>query len=188
MKSGTHFILVVVLTLVALQPNLLKAQSLGVEIGTAAVENYDPGELNLGFSFVIPFSELVFCDISYNHWQGQDGNYTYQINLPNLGSDGSYWGNSGVNMTIFYKIVNSNTFSASIGAGLGRYKMIHMTHLSTLKNEYEYNRSTCSIAALLQYTVSDIFSIYGKALINTVGIDSAPDWGLFNIGISFSPF
>ncbi len=134
MNSKLNFLIATAVSLLLCQQSLVYAQNFGVEIGTAGVENFDAGVLNLGFSISLPLHQKAFCELSYNHWQGEDGNYKYARDIQQSFIDWNYFGNSGVNLSIFYKIYGINKFAISIGAGLGRYQMIKLNQ----SNEKDY--------------------------------------------------
>jgi len=185
MNSKRIFLITALMSILFCQQRLVYAQNFGVEIGTAGVENFDAGVLNLGFSIRLPLHQKAFCELSYNHWQGEDGNYKHAQNNQQDLIDCNYFGNSGINLSIFYKIYRTNKFAISIGPGLGRYQMLKLNQSD--EKEYFY-QSTLSLSTILSYQFSEFLAIYGKVLINTSTLEIDPDWGLFNVGIELSPF
>ena len=186
MNSKFSFVITAIVTLLICQQKSANAQNLGIEIGTAGVENYDVGVLNYGFSINLSLTKKVSCDLSYNHWQGDDGNYGYALVHPGDLCDGLFWGNNGINLTILYKIYGTNKFSISIGSGLGRYERKRIRSNPPYDTRYFYE-STYSLATLLKYKISKNFAIYGKTIISTRSFEDVPDWGVFNLGIELSP-
>ncbi|MGP8330089.1 MAG: hypothetical protein ACT6FF_07210 [Methanosarcinaceae archaeon] len=191
MNSKVNFLIAAVVTLLICQLNLVNAQNFGFEIGTAGVENFDPGVLNLGFSINLPLNDKVCCDLSYNYWQGKDGNYQSYLESTNMGrasAEWSFFGNSGLNLTMFYMVYGTNKFSISLGSGLGSYKRMTVARLGTFKTYYE---ATFSFSTLIKYKISKLFAIYGKTIISTKSFDFEryrPNWGIFNLGLELSPF
>jgi hypothetical protein len=181
-----NLVIATVISLLIGQLKPVNAQNLGFEIGTAGVENYDAGILNLGFSINVPLTQRISCDLSYYHWQGEDGNYKHAILKPEDWTRGSGWtffGDNGLNLTMFYKIYGKDKFSISLGSGLGRYQKKEFNIFNDTVNFY---LSTFSISTLLNYKISKRRAIYGKVLVNTTSLTVRPDWGIFNLGIELT--
>ncbi len=188
MNFKVNFVIAAIISLLIGQLKLVNAQNLGFEIGIAGVENFG-GEPNFGLSINLPLNDRVTGDLSYNHWQGGDGNYGYALARPATCRYGTYfWGNNGLNLTIFYKIYRKDKFSISLGSGLGRYQMIDFKIVDSLFNYNlsTYYLSTFSISTLLKYKISERRAIYGKVLVNTTSLTVRPDWAIFNLGIELT--
>jgi hypothetical protein len=187
MNTKLHFLIAAIVSVLICQPNAMLAQNLGFEIGTAGVENFDAGILNWGFSINLPITDKVSYDISYNSWQGADGNYDYaQDNFSDDWMHRPFYGNSGLNLMLLYKVYGTNKFSISLGSGFGRYEMKEFYN-----NSYDlkyYHELAFSVSSLIKYNISEHLGIYGKTIISIKSFDAAPGWGIFNLGIELSPF
>ena len=140
----------------------LNAQSIGIEYGIAGVENFNP-ESNLSLSLFLPFSEKFAGNLTYSHWPGEDGNYTMNYNDPNSWTDGFYFGNTGLNLTILFKTYRLDNISAFIGVGMGSYQRIELSESNYKRYFYQ---SAFTFNTILKYKINRNFSFYTKGLLS----------------------
>lgn len=160
-------------------------QSLGFEVGTAAVENFKAGIPDIGLTVRLRVARRLFCDLSLFSWRGEDENYSRDFRNPHMSSDTFYFGDSGLNMTIYHRIFQRRKISLSFGAGLGRYQMIA---LNSQNDRRRFDQATFSLSAMLTFRVSGKFAIFARPMLNCRHLGDSPSWGLFNAGIELSPF
>ncbi len=162
-----------------------QGQSLGLEMGTAAVENFSSPPMNYGASADLLLSERVLCNLSLNVWKGQDVEYTKDLNNPTLRSDRTYFGNSGLKFSLYYKVFTTNKSSFYLGSGLGRHEMIR---LSPLYTKTSFHLATFLISARIDYKIARRVSVYLKSSMTTRNLNEHPAWGLVNVGTRYILF
>ncbi|MBD3377566.1 hypothetical protein GF406_21235 [candidate division KSB1 bacterium] len=160
-----------------------QAQSLGLEMGAAAVENFSSPPMNYGFSADLLLTDHVLCNVSLNVWNGQDVEYTKDMDTPTLWSDRTYFGNSGLNFSLYYKVFSTTRSSVYLGSGLGRHEMIRLSRLHT---KTSFPLATFLISARLDYNIAKRISVYAKSSMNTRDLNEHPAWGLVNMGIKYT--
>ena len=94
----------------------LRAQSIGLELGVAGVENYDP-QPAFGAALFLPIIGRLQAAFSYTQWPGRDGN-----SLPGFPRSG--FGNRGFKFLAHYRLLGEQGFTASLGAGLGLFELL----------------------------------------------------------------
>jgi len=171
-----------------LSANILNAQSIGLEIGTAGVENFDFPVLEYGASFSIPFNDAVFCELSYNRWHGDDSNYTMTLKDDPAFIESSYFGNIGINLLIYYNLKKTSKFNASIGTGFGHYQYRDAYYFENIHTIEIYSKymSAISIAGKFNFKIASRYFMYGKIIISNPLTNLGPNWALFNVGLEYS--
>jgi len=163
-------------------PAGLWAQSLGLESGVAGVENFQ-AQQGYSVSVFVPLNDRVLGNLSFHWWGGEDQNYRVDLNHPEYSSNAPYYGNSGLNLFLCYRLLRSGPFSLYFGSGLGRYKEIRLDK----NNKREYLRQAAfSQTVLLTYNLNDRITVYTRGFISTERyIIESPSWGQLNLGIQY---
>jgi len=118
------YLLVPCAALVALTVQFAKApvasaQTLGVELGLAGIENYDPFTPSVGATLTAPIVSRVSISASYARWFGRDGNEEF------LGGGGDLrhgFGNQTFLISGLVRVLGSTGTSMSAGAGVGWFQ------------------------------------------------------------------
>jgi hypothetical protein len=185
MTAKRRIITVTIGILVLGQMRGLQAQSVGIEFGIAGVENFSATP-NFGVLLAWSLNKKFAASLSYSGWPGNDDNYIEDYNDPNVWTDsGSYYGNNGLNVMLWYKPYKAGKFSSLIGAGLGQYEMIRLDRENNRSSWYD---GSASAGLLLRYEVSPRFSPYLKGLISAPTPALHPRWAFLNLGFDFKAF
>lgn len=153
-----------------------RAQSIGLEVGLAGVENYDAFTPAIGVSLSAPFTERLRASASYVQWTGCDAG---DCSEPRTG-----YGNHGFNVLGLFRAFGNEMADISLGAGLAWYE-VH--RLSNGASDARYD-TAITFATELRRAVAYNSSMYvrGEASIPTE--DNAFRWGFVRVGVDVRPF
>lgn len=151
------------------------AQSVGLEAGVAAVENYD-GSPNVGVSLFLPFTDRLRGIASYSQWTGCPHN---DCTDPRTG-----YGNRGFNLLALYRVAGGRRVSAAVGAGAGWYEM---NRAVDGESESEY-REALTFSTELRFPVAFNSSTYLRGDISFPHDDEQPRWGFLRLGVDVGLF
>lgn len=152
----------------------LSAQSIGVELGLAGIENYDPVTPTAGISLYMPVAGRLSVSATYARWTGRDGNESF--NPPGTARSG--YGNQAVVLNGLVRLFDPAGFSTSLGAGIGWFQ-----HFVVFGGEQEtrYDRTPMGIV-ILHYQVNPRLSPYLRADVQ-IPDGAYLNYGLFRMGL-----
>jgi len=151
-------------------------QSVGLEVGFAGIENYDPVTPAFGVSAQLPVWRRFSASASYARWTGRDGNadiYPEIFDTPYGG-----YGNQAFLLGGLVRVLGAGKPSVSLGAGLGWFQQY------TVEGERRvarYDRTPVG-TLLVRYPVGQRLAPYLRADVQ-IPNGAYLRYGLFKFGI-----
>lgn len=159
----------------AVSPTRAGAQSLGLEVGMAGVENYTT-QPSVGASLFLPFTDRLKAAVSYSQWTGcphQD------CGDPRVG-----YGNRGLNVLGLVRVLGNRGANASVGAGAGWYEMRRERD----GRSDRYYQDALTFSSEVRFPVAYNSSTYLRGDVSIPSDDERPRWGFLRIGVDVGLF
>lgn len=106
--------------LTAVAATRASGQSVGLEVGLAGIENYDPITPAFGASVQLPVWSRFSASASYARWTGRDGNADIYPEI--FGTPYGGYGNQAFLLGGLVRVIGAEKPSVSLGAGLGWFQ------------------------------------------------------------------
>lgn len=94
-------------------------QSVGLEVGLAGIENYDPFAPSFGASLTVPVISRLSMSATYARWLGRDGNEDFFGGGDDLRLG---YGNQAVLLSGLLRVIGDQGVNLSLGAGIGWFQ------------------------------------------------------------------
>ena len=187
MKSIKKFIVLCIIIITSSVS--LFSQSIGLNYGVAGVENIG-AQHSFNMSINFPISGDYFTKLSMMSWAGEDNNRRFQDNY----SEGHYfYGNKGINFSIYKSILDGLKNSLYAGIGIGFYQKVRLNN--DFGDDFLYEPGI-SFHLLYRRELTTRFNLVSEGNLHFDDVNfefdglipGGIDWGFLTVGLEYELF
>lgn len=173
-RTATLIVLFLVVAAVAVHPASGQT-TIGLDLGLAGIENYDPFAPSIGASVTVPVVSRLSLSAAYARWLGRDGNEGFLSAGEDLRSG---FGNQALLLSGLMRVVGAQQGThLSLGAGVGLFQHYRIEN-GTSRSWYD---ATPTGSVLLRFGSSGRFAPYIRADVQ-IPNEIRLNYGLFRVG------
>lgn len=166
--------LVLAVTAVAVSPAFGQT-TVGLDLGLAGIENYDPFAPSIGASITVPVVSRLSLSAAYARWLGRDGNEGFLSAGEDLRSG---FGNQALLVSGLMRVIGAqHGTNLSLGAGVGLFQHYRIEN-GTSQSWYD---ATPTGSVLLRFANRGRFAPYIRADVQ-IPSQMRLNYGLFRVG------
>jgi len=180
--------LIVLCVIISAFATPLSSQSIGINYGVAGVENFDPAH-SFHISITSSHGAGFFSKMTLMSWTGEDNNRRF---MGDYSSRSEFFGNRGMNFTVYKELYRNINHSLALGAGVGFYQRV------LFNNEVETKLFEPGLSTNLRYRydLTERFNIISEASLHFGDfnfefdglVPGGIDWGFLTIGLEYESF